>query len=71
MDYTSKIKCLRCNNAMTWAEQRRQFGRLIQCGFTPDQAKERVPRCQKCITIMLEEEAASGTPMQRSRRVRH
>ena len=30
------IKCLRCNWLMTWAEQRRQFGRLVRQGMSPE-----------------------------------
>jgi len=38
---------------MTWDQQRRQFGRLMQKGFTVDEAKAALPRCQKCLTLWL------------------
>ena len=49
-------QCLRCNQQMTWAEQRRQFGRLIRYGWTPEEAKRLTPRCQKCVTEPSETE---------------
>lgn len=47
--------CLRCKYPMTWEAQRRQFGRLIRRGLTKEQAKEMLPRCQKCMTVYLRE----------------
>jgi hypothetical protein len=32
-----KAVCLRCGYAITWAEQRRQYGRAIRHSLTPDQ----------------------------------
>ena len=48
-------KCLYCRRAITWAEQRRQLGRLIRRGgtITYDEAKRLMPRCQKCLTVLL------------------
>jgi hypothetical protein len=45
------IKCIACGlPKMTWADQRRQYGRAIRKGLTPDEAKRIMPRCQKCMT---------------------
>jgi hypothetical protein len=46
-------RCRSCGNAMTWADQRRQYGRLIQRGLTPQATAELMPRCQKCVTTHL------------------
>jgi len=35
---------------MTWAQQRRQWGRLKQRGYSQDEIKQAMPRCQKCLT---------------------
>jgi hypothetical protein len=43
-------KCLDCGYAITWETQRRQYGRAIRRGLTPDEAKQLMPRCQKCLT---------------------
>jgi SOS response regulatory protein OraA/RecX len=45
--------CLRCHYPMTWEQQRRQFGRLMRKGFTKDEAKAALPRCQICMTVWL------------------
>jgi hypothetical protein len=47
--------CLNCGlgYGVTWEQQRRQFGRLIRRGFTAEQAKKILPRCQKCVTTYL------------------
>ncbi len=43
--------CKGCNtHLMTWALQKAQFGRLINSGYTEAEAKEAMPRCQKCTT---------------------
>jgi hypothetical protein len=46
-------RCKSCGYAQTWADQRRQFGRLIRAGFDRDQVKALLPRCQKCLTQTL------------------
>jgi hypothetical protein len=43
-------KCLRCESAMTWTEQRKQYGRLMRAGKP---ARDISPRCQKCVTLYL------------------
>lgn len=43
----------RCGNAMTWDEQRRQFGRLMRNGLSLDEAKAVASRCQKCTTDLF------------------
>lgn len=49
--------CARCGHPMTWAEQRRQFGRLMRQGFAADAARQMLPRCQTCMTITLRADA--------------
>jgi hypothetical protein len=46
-------KCNSCGGSMTWAEQRRQYGRALRHGLTGDAAKMLMPRCQKCLTLIL------------------
>ena len=50
-----KTRCKGCNYPITWAEQRRQYGRLLKRGLATDQAKAAAPRCQKCMTKYLGE----------------
>jgi hypothetical protein len=50
----TKDRCLRCGLGMTWAEQRRQFGRLIRKGLSPQEVKAITPLCQKCITVAFD-----------------
>jgi uncharacterized protein with PIN domain len=47
-------RCLHCNRELTWAEQRRQFGRVMRTGLTVEEARALLPRCQKCMTLVLE-----------------
>ena len=50
----TSVTCRDCGwTGMTWAEQRRQFGRVVQAGLTIDEAKTLMPRCQRCTTIVL------------------
>jgi hypothetical protein len=46
-------KCKDCKYAMTWASQRQQFGRLVKRGFSVDDTKQLMPRCQKCLTKLV------------------
>lgn len=46
-------RCNRCIAIMTWAAQKRQYGRLIRYGLTNDEAKVMLPMCQKCVTQYL------------------
>jgi hypothetical protein len=50
-------KCLRCQNPMTWADQRRQYGRAMRAGMTVEEARRILPRCQKCMTVLLHAES--------------
>jgi hypothetical protein len=51
-------KCLGCGAPkLTWAEHRRQYGRALKRGLTPEEAKKLMPRCQKCMTTALGEVA--------------
>jgi hypothetical protein len=44
-------RCRGCDLPMTWAEQRRQFGRAIKTyGVDPEMVKALGPRCGKCTT---------------------
>ena len=52
-DPTTGKQCLRCGYRVTWAEQRRQYGRLIRRGKSDEEAKALMPRCQKCTTAAL------------------
>ncbi len=46
-------RCLDCRYRMTWAAERRQYGRALRRGLTPEGAKAAMPRCQKCMTKYL------------------
>jgi hypothetical protein len=50
---TMPAKCLDCHNPMTWTSQPEQVARLVKRGFTADEAKQLMPRCQKCVTELL------------------
>lgn len=47
--------CQRCGHEITWAESRRQWGRLVRAGLDATEAKSLQPRCQKCSTAYLRE----------------
>lgn len=49
-----KKKCKHCGKPMTFRDQRAQFARLIHIGKTPEEIKPLLPRCQKCVTKMIE-----------------
>lgn len=53
--------CLGCRTPQTWSSQRRQYGRALNRGLTPEQAKASQPRCQKCMTVYLK--ALEGRPL--------
>ena len=55
-------QCRDCRNRVTWAELRRQYGRLVNHGLEPAQAKQILPRCPKCVTAVLSRPPA---PLQR------
>jgi hypothetical protein len=57
-----KDRCQRCGTPMTWAEQRRQFGRAIRYGLTVEVAKAEMPKCGKCVTELF-------SPHRRKRRM--
>jgi hypothetical protein len=43
---------------MTWAKHKQQFARAIKVyGLTPEQAKKATPRCGKCLTALLSQQA--------------
>jgi hypothetical protein len=47
------MRCKRCGTIMTWAANKRQFGRLLHRGVAESDAKDILPSCQKCNTILL------------------
>jgi len=58
-------QCTDCSWPITWAEQRRQFGRCLRRGLTEAEAKAASPRCQKCMTKHLRAtspESGEGEP---------
>ncbi len=56
-----RTRCRRCNYEMTWAAQRRQFGRLMKRGLSVQQAKEILPPCQTCVTRYLRDQQTKAT----------
>ena len=54
----NEIRCKHCKKAMTWAEQKVQFGRLIKNNYKIKLAKLSMPLCQKCNTIFIRKEKA-------------
>ena len=58
--------CKHCGNIMTWAEVRRQYGRLIQKkGRPPEQARELSPLCQKCVTGLFPANKCNKLPFKK------
>lgn len=53
--YEGRIGCV---NLLTWAEQRRQYGRLFHAGFSLAEIRAVMPICQRCTTAVL----ASSSP---------
>lgn len=45
--------CINPHSRLTWAEQRKQYGRCLKHGLTPAEAKAAMPLCQKCCTKFL------------------
>ena len=62
----TKNICIQCGFAMTWAERRRQYGRLIRKGLSPQEADAIMPRCQKCITASFDRTNETAQPGQSS-----
>ena len=60
---TPKTRCKGCNYPITWAEQRRQYGRLLRRGLSTDHAKAAGPRCQKCMTKYLGRSKRTPSPL--------
>ena len=61
---TTGNPCQGCGYRITWAEQRRQFGRAIQrYGVTPEDAKKLMPRCEKCLTKIVRAPVAPNAPV--------
>jgi hypothetical protein len=47
-------RCINCGwPALTWAETRRSYGRMIGHGLTQAEAKKLSPRCYRCTTTLL------------------
>lgn len=53
-----KNRCRDCRRPMTWAAVRVQYGRLMRRSFRPDQVKQILPRCGKCLTVWLRSQPA-------------
>jgi len=51
--YPRRNRCNDCNLPMTWADVRRQFGRLMKTGVLLNDAKAVMPLCQHCTTKWL------------------
>jgi hypothetical protein len=49
--------CQRCGCTMTWSDHKAQYGRCLKLGLSKERAAVVSKRCQKCVTIMLREEA--------------
>ena len=49
-------RCKKCKSQMTFANQRKQFGRLCSAGIAVDRVKQILPRCQMCVTLWLKED---------------
>jgi hypothetical protein len=45
--------CKECAKRLTWAETRRQYGRLRQRGYSHEQSAARGTSCQKCTTAFV------------------
>jgi hypothetical protein len=58
--YPKKNKCNACRNPMTWAAVRVQYGRLLRRGFTEEQVKAVLPRCQTCVTRWLKSQEVNA-----------
>jgi hypothetical protein len=55
--------CVSCNGRLTWSEQRRQFAIAIKVfGLTPEEAKQIMPRCGKCLTELMRERGRKRAP---------
>ncbi len=48
-----RSNCLGCGVSMVWQDQKKQFVRMKAKGFSVAAAKEAMPRCQKCCTVLM------------------
>jgi hypothetical protein len=49
--------CRGCGQyGISWSEQRRQYGRMLRRGMSSEAVKGLLPRCQKCVTVLLASE---------------
>ncbi len=53
MGYVKRNRCTQCHGGMTWAEQKKQWGRMVRAGTNEVDATAAQPRCQKCTTAYL------------------
>ena len=55
MNAVAVIKsCTACERpVVTWAERRKQYGRLRRAGLSHEATISLLPRCQKCTTVYL------------------
>jgi hypothetical protein len=47
------VSCKGCNNPLFKTSPRKQYERLACRGLTEDGIKDLLPRCQKCVTVLL------------------
>lgn len=45
---------------LTWADRRRQFGRLVRAGLTEPEAKDAMPLWQKCTSSFIRRSGSGG-----------
>ena len=55
-------QCKKCRNPMTFAEQRRQWGRLVRMGMGHKEAGRMMPLCQKCTTQAIAHSTPTVSP---------
>jgi hypothetical protein len=65
----ARIQCKGCPlpRAITWAEQRQGYGRLINAGLDEQAVKDMLPLCPDCVGIKLSEMGKLRWPKRRRR----
>jgi hypothetical protein len=50
------MKCKHCAfRGLTWRESKKSYVRMTERGLSPDEAKELLPPCSKCCTVVMRE----------------
>lgn len=57
MDGRFKNTCRHCVLPVTWADQRKGFGRLVRSGMKPAEVKAFMPACDGCVRTYLRTKA--------------